>query len=65
MPTGGINAQNLNDYLRLPIVLACGGSWMAPADLIAQRKFDSIVRLVEQAVELVSGAKVAPLSIPP
>jgi 2-dehydro-3-deoxyphosphogluconate aldolase/(4S)-4-hydroxy-2-oxoglutarate aldolase len=65
MPTGGINAQNLTDYLRLPIVLACGGSWMAPADLIAQRKFDSIVKLVQEAVTLASGAKTAPLSVPP
>ena len=65
MPTGGINAQNLGDYLRLPMVLACGGSWMAPADLISQRKFDVITQLVRDAVELVSGSKPAPLSDPP
>ena len=65
MPTGGINAQNLGDYLRLPMVLACGGSWMAPADLISQRKFDVITQLVRDAVELVSGSKPAPLSVPP
>lgn len=65
MPTGGVNAQNLPDYLRLPIVLACGGSWMAPADLISQRKFEDIARLVSEAVTLVSGIKTAPLSVPP
>lgn len=53
MPTGGINAQNLGDYLKLPIVVACGGSWMAPADLINQRKFDDIAALAQQAVTAV------------
>jgi 2-dehydro-3-deoxyphosphogluconate aldolase/(4S)-4-hydroxy-2-oxoglutarate aldolase len=53
MPTGGINAQNLGDYLKLPIVVACGGSWMAPAELINQRKFDDIAKLAEQAVAAV------------
>jgi 2-dehydro-3-deoxyphosphogluconate aldolase/(4S)-4-hydroxy-2-oxoglutarate aldolase len=53
MPTGGINAQNLPDYLKLPIVLACGGSWMAPAELISERKFDAITQLAEQAVSAV------------
>jgi len=53
MPTGSINPQNLGDYLKLPIVVACGGSWMAPADLINQRKFDDIAKLAEQAVAAV------------
>lgn len=54
MPTGGINAQNLGEYLKLPIVVACGGSWMAPADLINQRKFVDIEQLVKQAVTAVA-----------
>ena len=54
MPTGGINAQNLSDYLKLPIVIACGGSWMAPSDLIAQRKFEAIQGLVKEAVATVA-----------
>jgi 2-dehydro-3-deoxyphosphogluconate aldolase/(4S)-4-hydroxy-2-oxoglutarate aldolase len=53
MPTGGINAQNLADYLKLPIVVACGGSWMAPADLINQRKFAEIEKLAAEAVAAV------------
>jgi 2-dehydro-3-deoxyphosphogluconate aldolase / (4S)-4-hydroxy-2-oxoglutarate aldolase len=53
MPTGGINPQNLSDYLKLPIVVACGGSWMAPAELINQKKFDDIAKLAEQAVTAV------------
>ncbi len=56
MPTGGVNVQNLGDYLKLPIVLACGGSWMAPSDLINQRKFESIQALVKEAVATVASS---------
>lgn len=54
MPTGGINAQNLGEYLKLPIVVACGGSWMAPSNLISERKFGEIEALAKQAVETVA-----------
>lgn len=53
VPTGGVNLQNLGDYLKLPIVLACGGSWMVPADAIDQRRFADIRKLVADAVALV------------
>jgi 2-dehydro-3-deoxyphosphogluconate aldolase/(4S)-4-hydroxy-2-oxoglutarate aldolase len=53
VPTGGVNLQNLGDYLKLPIVLACGGSWMVPADAIDQRRFADIRKLVSDAVALV------------
>ena len=53
MPTGGINPQHLGDYLTLPIVVACGGSWMAPADAINQGNFEGIVKLVQEAVATV------------
>jgi 2-dehydro-3-deoxyphosphogluconate aldolase / (4S)-4-hydroxy-2-oxoglutarate aldolase len=53
VPTGGVNPQNLGDYLKLPIVAACGGSWMVPADAIDHRRFDDIVKLVADAVALV------------
>jgi 2-dehydro-3-deoxyphosphogluconate aldolase / (4S)-4-hydroxy-2-oxoglutarate aldolase len=56
VPTGGINAQNLGDYLKLPIVIACGGSWLAPSDLINQRKFGEIEKLVVEAVATVKAA---------
>lgn len=54
MPTGGINAQNLGDYLKLPIVVACGGSWMAPSNLISERKFGEIEALAKEAVATVA-----------
>ena len=60
VPTGGINAQNLGDYLKLPIVVACGGSWMAPADLINQRKFAEIEKLAAEAVAAVKALAPAP-----
>jgi 2-dehydro-3-deoxyphosphogluconate aldolase/(4S)-4-hydroxy-2-oxoglutarate aldolase len=53
VPTGGVNLQNLGDYLKLPIVMACGGSWMVPKDAIDDRRFADIEQLVRDAVALV------------
>ena len=39
MPTGGINAKNINEYLAFPKIIACGGSWMVPAKLVDEKKF--------------------------
>ena len=55
IPTGGITPELLPNYLKLPSVLACGGSWLAPRDLLAAGKFDAIKVLVEQAVKLLAG----------
>lgn len=52
MPTGGITQQNLADYLKLPCVLACGGSWMVAKDLIAARNFATITELAKAARDL-------------
>jgi 2-dehydro-3-deoxyphosphogluconate aldolase/(4S)-4-hydroxy-2-oxoglutarate aldolase len=52
IPTGGIGPTNLADYLDLPSVLACGGSWMVKKELIAGRQFEQIERMVRDAVEL-------------
>ena len=51
-PTGGIDAALAPDYLQLDNVLAVGGSWMAPNDLIAANRFGDIRRLAEQAARL-------------
>lgn len=53
MPTGGIGLDNLTDYLCLPMVAACGGSWPAPRRLIRDRDFDTIKRLTETTVATV------------
>ncbi len=53
IPTGGINAQNLADYLKLPMVFACGGSWFVKPDLISAGAFNEITRLTKEAVSIV------------
>ncbi len=52
MPTGGINASNLKEYLAYDKILACGGSWMVKADLISSGNFAEITRLTKEAMEL-------------
>lgn len=54
MPTGGVNAKNLDNYLSCDKIVACGGSWMVKGDLVVEGKFDEIKSLVEEAVELVA-----------
>lgn len=54
MPTGGINAGNVKEYLADKHIIACGGSWMVKGDLISAGKFDEIQRLTREAVALVS-----------
>jgi len=53
IPTGGINANNLPEYLALPNVAACGGSWMATSSMIAEGRFDEIARLAGEARAIV------------
>lgn len=55
MPTGGINAKNINDYLTFEKVLACGGSWMVNKDLIKAGEFDKIEELTREAVMTMLG----------
>ena len=57
MPTGGINAKNVLDYLSFDKIIACGGSWMVKKDLIASGQFDKIEALTREAVELVKTVK--------
>lgn len=52
MPTGGVNAANLTEYLTVPAVLACGGSWLTPKDEIAAGNFEAITKLAAQALEI-------------
>ena len=53
MPTGGISASTLCDYLRYEKIFACGGSWMVKGSLIKAGEFDKITELTREAVELV------------
>lgn len=49
MPTGGVNIKNIADYLAIDAVIACGGSWIAPPELIEKRRFDEIRALAADA----------------
>jgi 2-dehydro-3-deoxyphosphogluconate aldolase/(4S)-4-hydroxy-2-oxoglutarate aldolase len=53
IPTGGVSASNLASYLSLPMVHACGGSWMVKAELIGTGDYSKITSLVKEAREIV------------
>ena len=53
IPTGGITAATLAEYLRLPNVFAAGGSWMVAPRLIAAGEFQEIARLAAEARRIV------------
>ncbi len=57
MPTGGINAKNVVDYLNYDKILACGGSWMVKGDLISAGEFDKISSLCREAVDIVKSVR--------
>ncbi len=63
MPTGGINADNLNDYLSLKNVIACGGTWMVKPEMIAAGDFAGIAALTRQAVNGMLGFSLAHVGI--
>lgn len=50
IPTGGIGRKNLADYLALPSVIACGGSWIVDAPLVEAGRFDEVARLTKEAM---------------
>lgn len=54
MPTGGVSASNLNDFLEIPSVLACGGSWLTPQSAIQDGNFSEITKLAREAVSIAS-----------
>lgn len=53
MPTGGINAQNVKEYLAYNRILACGGSWMVKGDLVKAGEFTKITELAKEAAAIV------------
>ncbi len=55
MPTGGISAKNICEYLAFDKIIACGGSWMVKKDLVAAGKYDEIQALTEEAVRTMLG----------
>jgi 2-dehydro-3-deoxyphosphogluconate aldolase/(4S)-4-hydroxy-2-oxoglutarate aldolase len=57
MPTGGVSAENLSEFLALPSVIACGGSWLTPKESIAAGDYDAITKLAREAVEIARAAR--------
>lgn len=55
MPTGGITADNLNDYLSFKKVICCGGSWIVPAKLVKAGDWAGITALCREAVDKMLG----------
>ena len=53
MPTGGVSAKNLKDYLSFKKIVACGGSWMVKGDLIKAGDFAKIEALTREAAAIV------------
>ncbi len=60
IPTGGIGEANILSYLKLPYVIACGGSWMVKSDLINNKQFDEIRKLSLQAVQKIRSDPATP-----
>lgn len=57
LPTGGITPEKLPDYLKLPFVLACGGSWLAPREALAKGDFATIRQRIEEAARLLASLR--------
>ncbi len=57
MPTGGLNKDNVKDYLSYDRIFACGGTWMVKKDMISEGKFDEIEALTREAAEIVKLVK--------
>ena len=63
MPTGGINESNIGEYLMYDKVIACGGSFMIPTDLVQTRQFDQITALCRQTVKHALGIEFMKLKL--
>lgn len=63
IPTGGINFNNLSDYMGNKAVLACGGSFMAPASEVKNQNFDKVTELCRQALKISLGFELAHIGL--
>ena len=53
MPTGGINSENVKEYLKYDRIIACGGSWMVKGDLIKSGNFEESKEVTAEAAAIV------------
>ena len=63
MPTGGISASNVGDYLAWNKIVACGGSWMVPPKMLTSGDFDGIRKLAREAVDTMLNFKFVHLGV--
>lgn len=63
IPTGGINKDNLCEYLAFRKIIACGGSWMVKGDLVNNDRFDEIERITAEAVQKMLNFRVVHIGI--
>ena len=63
MPTGGINENNMLDYLAFGKILCCGGSWMVPGDAVAAKDWGRITALTRSAVNKMLGLELRHVGI--
>ena len=53
MPTGGVKPENVSDYLAVPEIVCCGGTWIVPKDALAAGDYATIEKLSAEAAEIV------------
>lgn len=56
-PTGGVNLNNINDFLSLDNVLCAGGSWIVPKQAMKEKNFQEITKLCIEAIHIIKGKK--------
>jgi 2-dehydro-3-deoxyphosphogluconate aldolase/(4S)-4-hydroxy-2-oxoglutarate aldolase len=56
-PTGGVNLENINDFLSLENVLCAGGSWIVPKQALKEKNFKEITKLCLEAMQVIKGEK--------
>ena len=57
MPTGGVNLSNVADYLAVPEIICCGGTWIVPKDALAKGDWAAIEKLASDAAALVKSMR--------
>jgi 2-dehydro-3-deoxyphosphogluconate aldolase/(4S)-4-hydroxy-2-oxoglutarate aldolase len=57
VPTGGVNPDNLEEYLRVDTVAACGGTWLAKKEVLAAGDWDAVTQACKEAVVIVARAR--------
>lgn len=63
MPTGGVNAKNLNDYLSFDRIIACGGTWLATGADIAENNWEGITKKCKEAIKVMLGFELKKICI--